>query len=105
MKLIFNDEDNIITVETPNGNKVELSESEGGILIEDENGNKIEMTSSGIAMDSPGDLELKATGDVNIEGTNVNIKANANFKAEGSAGSEVSSSAIMTVKGSLVQIN
>lgn len=105
MNLIFNDENNVITIDTPNGNSVKLSEEDGGILIEDENGNKIELNSSGITMDTPSDFNLKATGDVTIEGVNVNLKATAQLKAEGSAGAEVSSSAIMTVKGSLVQIN
>lgn len=105
MKLVFNDEDNVITIETPNGNKVELSESDGGILIEDENGNKIEMAGSGVTMESASDINLKATGDVTIEGVNVNLKAQANFKGEGSAGSEISSSAVTVIKGSLVQIN
>jgi uncharacterized protein involved in type VI secretion and phage assembly len=105
MRLNFNDENNVITIDTPNGNSVNLSEEDGGILIEDENGNKIELNSSGITMDTPSDFNLKATGDVNIEGVNVNLKASAQLKAEGSGGAEVSSSAIMTVKGSLVQIN
>jgi len=48
---------------------------------------------------------IKATGDVDIEGTNVNIKANAQMKAEGSAGAEVSSGGMTEVKGSLVKIN
>ncbi len=63
------------------------------------------MDSSGIVMESTGDISIKASGDVNIEGTNVSIKANAEFKAEGSAGAEVSTSAIAVLKGSLVQIN
>jgi hypothetical protein len=38
-------------------------------------------------------------------GTNLELKAGAQFKAEGSAGAEVSTSAIAVVKGSMVQIN
>lgn len=105
MKLMFNDEVNAIQVETPNGNKIVLSEEDGGITIEDENGNKIVTSSDGISIESAKDIILKATGDVKIEGTNVEVKANANFKAEGSAGTEMSSSATTTIKGSLVQIN
>ena len=105
MKMVFNDDKNVITFETPGGNLLELSEDAGGILIEDENGNKIEMTSDGITIESAKDINIKASGDINMEGTNVNGKANASFKAEGSASAEVSSSGTMTVKGSLVQIN
>ncbi|MAQ76666.1 MAG: type IV secretion protein Rhs [Aquimarina sp.] len=105
MKLIFNDEKNSITIETPNGNKVVLNEDQGSIVVEDENSNVITLSSDGIVIESASDINLKATGDVNIEGTNIILKANAELKAEGSAGIEVSSSAIATLKGSLVQIN
>ena len=56
-------------------------------------------------IESPGDINIKADGDVNVEGTNTSIKASAQCKAEGSAGVEMSSSATAVVKGSLVQIN
>lgn len=103
--LLFNDEKKSIELSTPNGNKIVLSDEEGGIHLEDENGNKITLTSEGIMLESASDITLKATGDVIVEGVNVNIKANAEFKAEGGAGAEVSTGAIAVLKGSLVQIN
>jgi Rhs element Vgr protein len=105
MKFTFDDDKVIVTTETPNGNKIMLSEDEGKILIEDENGNKIELSSDGIVMESAADIKIKATGDVNIEGVNINVKAQAQLKAEGSAGAEMSSSGQTVVKGSLVMIN
>jgi Rhs element Vgr protein len=105
MKLVMDDDLVSITIETPNGNKIVLSEDEGSIVIEDENGNKMEMTSDGINMETSADINLTASGDVNIEGTNVNIKSSAQFKAEGSAGAEMSSSGQAVVKGSVVMIN
>lgn len=105
MKLIFNDDKKSITIETPGGKKVTIDENAGAIVIEDENSNKITMDSDGVAIESGKDFSIKATGDCNIEATNINIKANAQFKAEGSAGAEVSTSAVAVLKGSLVQIN
>ncbi|MEL6867147.1 MAG: type VI secretion system tip protein VgrG, partial [Bacteroidota bacterium] len=105
MQLLFNDDTKVITINTESGNSLKLSEEDGGIFIEDENGNKIELTSDGMLLDSPGDINLKAAGDVNIEGTNVNIAASANLVADGGAGAELTSSATATIKGSLVQIN
>lgn len=105
IKLIFDDDKKIFSVETPNGNKLMLSDDKGSITFEDENGNKITMSSDGIKLESAKDIVLKASGDVKAEGTNTEIKANAQFKAEGSAGVEVSSSATAKLKGSLVQIN
>lgn len=105
IKFIFNDEKKSVTMETPGGKMVSVDDDAGVIHLEDENGNKIVLNSDGITFDSPSDLTLKATGDVNIEGMNVNAKANAQFKAEGTAGAEVSSSATAVLKGSVVQIN
>lgn len=105
MKVLFDDDKKIITIETPAGKMITLDEDEGAITIEDDNSNIITINSDGISMESAGDISLKASGDVNIEGTNVSIAANAEFKAEGSAGAEVSTSAIAVLKGSLVQIN
>jgi len=105
MKFTFDDDKVIVTTETPNGNKIILSDDKGSILIEDENGNKIEMSSDGITMESAKDIKIKASGDINIEGTNINVKAQSQFKAEGSAGAEMSTSGQAKVKGSIVMIN
>jgi Rhs element Vgr protein len=105
LKLLFDDEKKVMTLATPGGNTLVLSDDEQGVLIEDQNGNKIQLSSDGITVESAGTLTLKAQGDVSIEGVNVNVKASAQLKAEGSGGAEVSSSATAVLKGSLVQIN
>lgn len=105
MKILFNDDKKSLKISTPAGKLIALDEDEGTILLEDEHSNKITMSSDGITIESAGDIEMKATGDVIIEGMNVAISANAEFKAEGTSGAEVSSSAIAVLKGSLVQIN
>lgn len=113
MRMHFDDEKKIMTLETPAGNKVVLDEDAKDILITDQNGNKITLDSKGITMESAkdiilkatGEISLKATGDIKAEGINIQHKAQAQFKAEGAAGMEVSSSGIATVKGSLVKIN
>lgn len=105
IKFIFNDEKKSATLETPGGKKVTLDDDAGVIHFEDENGNKVVIDSGGITLDSPKDIILKATGDIRFEGMNISAKANAQFKAEGSAGAEVSTSAVAVLKGSMVQIN
>ncbi|WP_406845345.1 type VI secretion system tip protein VgrG [Flavobacterium soyae] len=105
MKVLFDDDKKSIAIETPAGKKITLDEDKGSIVVEDENSNVITIDSAGIKMESAGDISIKATGDVKIEGTNVNLKAAAQFKAEGSAGAEMSSAAAAIVKGSIVQIN
>jgi Rhs element Vgr protein len=105
MKVLFDDEKKSIGIETPAGKKITLDEDKGVIVIEDENSNVITIDSKGIKLESAGNIEFKATGDIKIEGTNVSIKASAQFKAEGSAGAELSSGAAAVLKGSIVQIN
>lgn len=105
MKLLFDDDKKIIRIETPGGNVMVLSEEDGGITIEDENGNKVQTSSDGILIESAKDIILKASGDVKVEGVNIESKASANYKAEGSAGGELSSGGSTVIKGSMVQIN
>lgn len=105
IKLMFNDDEASLTLETPNGNTLILSDDTGGIKLEDENGNTIEMTSDGIILKSAKDLSLEAKGDVKIKGVNVSNSASSKYKAEGKAGAEMTTSAIATLKGSLVKIN
>ncbi len=105
MKMIFNDDKISYTLETPAGKKVILDEDADVITIQDDHSNVVTLNSDGITMESAGDIKIKASGDVNIEGTNINVKASAQFKAEGSSGSELSSGAVTVVKGSQVKIN
>lgn len=105
MKILFNDDHPSITIETPNGNKMVINDGDGHIVLEDESGNSVKMDSSGITFDSPRDVVLKATGDLTLEGVNVNLKASAAFKAEGSASASLESSGTTAVRGSLVNIN
>lgn len=105
LKLIFNDDKKSVIIETPGGKKVVLDDDAGELILEDENGNTTTLNADGITMESQGDINIKTTGDVNIEGMNVSVAANAEFKAEGSAGSEIASAAITKVTGSMVQIN
>lgn len=105
LKFIFNDDKKSIVLKTPAGKIITVDDDSGEIKIEDENGNVSTFDSSGIVLESQGDISVKASGDINLEGTNITLKANAQFKAEGSAGAEVSTSATAILKGSIVQIN
>lgn len=105
MKLVFDDDKKTATLETPAGKSIVIDEDKDTITISDDHDNVIIMDPDGIKISTNGKIEMKAVKDVIIEGLNVNIKASAQLKAEGSAGAEVSSSAVAVLKGSLVQIN
>lgn len=121
LKIEFNDKDKILTVETPGGNKMILSDKDKSILLQDQNGNKVEMGSSGITLNSPKDISLKATGNIKLEATQkidvkatadlglagLTVKANAqtSFSAQGGAQAELKSGGQTAVKGAMVMIN
>jgi Rhs element Vgr protein len=106
MHIMFDDEKKTITIDTPSGNSLTLDEDQKQIQIADQNGNTIILSGDGITLDSAKDIVLKAKQNIKMESSMAfESKAGTQFKAEGSAGIEISSSAIATIKGSLVQIN
>jgi Rhs element Vgr protein len=120
-KLEFDEEQKVITLTTPAGNRIVISDADKRILLEDENGNTVTLDPSGIALDSPKDIRITAKGgieldavgavsitskaDVKASGLNVDCQAQVNFTAKGTAGAELSASGQTVVKGALVMIN
>lgn len=105
IKFIFNDDKKSLLMETPAGKQILLDEDGEILKLEDENGNKIIMDGDGILIESQKKITLKTVDDIEIEGKNINNTAQASFKADGTAGIELTSTAIAKLKGSLVQIN
>nr|WP_281380708.1 type VI secretion system tip protein VgrG [Rhabdobacter roseus] len=106
LKLVFDDEQKTITLETPAGNKLLLSEAEEGIFLADQHGNKFSMNSRGIALESTQNLTLKAAQSTQLEALNIEAKATAGFRADGGSGCELTAgNGMTTVKGGTVMIN
>ena len=121
MKLEFDDDKKIITLITPGANKIVISDDGKSILLQDQNSNKVELSASGILLDSPMDITIKAGGkvaisatqnveitaqaDVKVTGLNINNNANVGFVAKGAATAELSASEQTTVKGAQVIID
>jgi len=105
LKILFNDDTKSIEINTPKGKLIRLDEDEGIIDIKDENSNTIKMNSEGITIESCKDLNIKAAGDISIEGINISAAADAEFTADGGGGAELTTGAVCTIKGSLVKIN
>lgn len=112
MKLLFDDENTVITVSTPAGNSIVISEKDKGIVVTDQNNNLIEMGPAGITIKSPKDIKIEASGKIDIkaaqalslEGLSVKGKASTQLELSGTT-SKLEGSAMTTVKGGLVQIN
>lgn len=114
MKWVFDDEKNIITMETPAGNKFVISEDEKSITLQDQNGNSLKMNDSGIEIKSIKDIKIEAAANMEAkagmnfkaEGSvNAELKAGASLKAAGTAAAEFSSTGATILKGMPIKIN
>lgn len=121
LKLEFDEENKVITLETPGGNFIVVDDKEKQIKLADQNRNEIVMNQDGITLNSAGKIILKAkqdisgeaTGkitmaakaDVELDGMNVKATAKTGFTAKGNATAELSASGQTTVKGGMVMIN
>ncbi|PWU01778.1 MAG: Rhs element Vgr protein [Bacteroidetes bacterium] len=112
MHVSFNDQTKTITIDTPAGNSIVLDESGTKVEITDQNTNKITMDSSGISVQSPMNIELKAGvnltlsagATLSIGGVSISVKADGNVSMEGAL-AKLSSQGITEISGSIVKIN
>jgi Rhs element Vgr protein len=124
LQIKFDDKEKIITVLTPAGNTLTLSDKDGeqgititdqysnqiqtntdGITLQDKSSNKVEMNSDGITLNSPSSITIKASQDVSISGMSVTVSGQQSATLKGSASCEVSSGGETNVKGTMVNIN
>jgi Rhs element Vgr protein len=105
LKLTFDDDKKSVKLETPGGRSLFMDDDSKVIQLDDGNGNKISIDDNGITIESSKKISLKTNDDISVEGNNVSSKAQMSFKAEGSTGLELKSSATTVLKGSMVQIN
>ena len=66
LKILFDDENKLVEISTPNSNIFRLSDKDKGIYLEDENGNTLTMDDKGI--------QIKSAKDIALEGKNITIK-------------------------------
>lgn len=88
-KILMDDDKKSVEISTKKGNKITISDDLKGVTIEDENSNKIVLDDNGITIESCKDFNVKANGNVKIEGVQVKVE----------------SQAIMELKGSLIKLN
>jgi Rhs element Vgr protein len=122
LTLEFDDDKKVITLKTPGGNSIVISDDAAGITIEDQNGNSVKTSSAGITINSSKAINIKSSqkvtisggtgvdisasgGDVGIKGLNVNAQADIKFSGKGTAQAELTASGQVVVKGAIVMIN
>jgi Rhs element Vgr protein len=112
MRVHFNDKTKCLTIDTPAGNKLVLDEGNTMATLTDQNKNTVKLEPSGITLDSPGNITVKAGGKIDITATAAMTvsAAQLSLKAQGPAEMKgamvtVEGSGITTIKGSMVMIN
>lgn len=120
-KLEFDEKRQVITLATPGGHRVVLSDKDKSILLDDGNGNTVKLSPTGISLDSPQDIRLAAKGNITLDavnsisltakgdvmasGLNVRCEAQVGFTGKGHATAELSAAGQTVVQGALVMIN
>ncbi|WP_420571499.1 type VI secretion system tip protein VgrG [Kordia sp.] len=118
----FDDENKVLTLETPSKNTAIFSDQDKEITIKDQNNNNIVMSESGITIKSDKDITVQASqnltlkgdtgvtiessgGDVQIKGLNIKETAQMQYSAEGSMTASLQGGTETTIKGAMVMIN
>lgn len=112
MHLSFDDNTKTITIDTPAGNSITIDEAGMQIEIKDQNSNKVTMNASGITLDSPKNVEIKAgvnltmsaAASLSISAASLSVKADADVSVQGAI-AKLSSQGITEIVGSIVKIN
>lgn len=122
LEMVFDDENIILSLITPNKNTVVLDDKNKQVEVKDQNGNSILMSSDGITIKSPKTITLQADqkvvikgstgmdieasgGDVTIKGNNINETAQMQYVAKGSMTAEVQGGTELILKAAMVMIN
>ncbi len=106
LKLVFNEDENSITIQTKKEQKIVLSDEDDAITIEDSNKNVITMDSNGIQISSDKDISMVAKGKVSIEGKGIENTSKGSFVAKATGEAKLDSSGgNAIINGQLVLIN
>ena len=121
LSLSYDEEKKEISLSTPAGNKIILSDNKKGIRFEDQNGNVLELNDKGVSIEGNSDIKVKMSGNATIETSGdvkistksgevsieaMNVKTKANMKIEEKANIiESKATAQAVIKGGVVQIN
>lgn len=122
LSLEFDDKQKILTLKTPGGNELVISDAAKGLTLTDQQKNTITMGSDGITLESKSDLTIKAAknlvlkstgGSVSIEATTkltassqqVSISGKASLELASNATAKLEATGPLTVKGLTVLIN
>lgn len=122
LKVLFDEEKKVLTLSTPGGQTVVLSDDQKSITLTDQNSNSVKLGTDGITLTSASDVVIKAAQNITLEaqsgslsakgtqgvtvtGLKISLSADTEFAASGNASAALTASGETTVKGAVVMIN
>ncbi len=122
LKVIFDEEKKVMTLSTPAGNTVVMSDDAKSITLTDQNSNSVKLGTDGITLDSASNITIKAAQNISVEasagtltekgtqgvtvsGLKIALTADTEFSAAGNASASLQASGETTIKGAIVMIN
>ena len=121
LRIDFFDDDRVIEISTPLRKSIRFDDKSGQVTITDGSGNTVTLAENGVTIDSAsgislnakaditiaaqGVVSIKGTGGIKLAGTTIDARADRSFTADGAMETTISSNGILTLKGSMVEIN
>jgi Rhs element Vgr protein len=95
-----------ILIETPGKQSISINDKTKTIKISDMNGNTVTLDQSGIALDSPKDIKLTATGSIKLTATqNIELTATMNLDAKAGPAANLKADGPVQIKGAIIGLN
>lgn len=105
-KLAIDEEKNTLTLGDKNAkNEVEINAKTGAVTIKGEKTIKLVAGSAEIVLDAAGKITIKAPQMVQLEGAQINAKANGTLELKASGQTTLEAGGVTIVKGGVVKIN
>lgn len=113
LRVVFDDKNKVLTLETPGKNQLVLSDHDKSILLQDEHGNSIRLSADGITLMSKSNISItadqsiteKGARGVSVSGQKISLEADTELSAKGNASATLQASGTTTIKGAMVMIN
>jgi len=104
LQVMFDDGQDSVVISTPGGRQFTLNDQGGSVQLTDGQGNTISFDSSGVTLQSAGDLTLQAQGSVSISGSDITVSGQSSAGMSAPDVS-ISGSGQTSISGGLVSIN
>ncbi|MCB0568046.1 MAG: type VI secretion system tip protein VgrG [Phaeodactylibacter sp.] len=98
LKVIFHEGEKSITLQTPGGNQMIISDEKEGLLLSDQHGNSIQMNADGISINSVKDIKVDAK-------MNMKTQTGSSWQTQSNGQASLKAASLNELKGAPVNIN